>query len=113
MVICIFVDCDGHDDKLDAILHGQEHLAAEIAAIKRTLRTIITKEGTIMTDVTQLTADFEQYKSDVTAAFARLQASIDAAGGVPADVQAAIDALDTEIQGADADANAEDPAPSA
>jgi hypothetical protein len=48
MAVCIFVGCHGHDDKLDAILHGQQHLAAEVATIKRALRLIETREGNIM-----------------------------------------------------------------
>ena len=96
-------------------------LAAQInrrlARIEAALGIIINEEETIVADIEQLTADFNQYKTDVGAAFGRLQASLDAAlaaqGGVPADVQAQMDALDTAIQGADAEAVAEDPAPPA
>jgi uncharacterized protein YoxC len=114
MLACIFPRCPGHDGRqLDEIQHSLQHMAAAVADIQRDLRTVITKEGTIMTDVTTLAADFDKYKGDVTDAFARLQATIDAAGGIPADVQAQIDALDTAINGADAEAVAEDPAPAA
>jgi hypothetical protein len=111
MHVCVFTHCPGHDDKQDVVIHALQELAADSVVIKRYLRTVITKEGTIMTDVTTLTADFDKYKGDVSAAFTRLEASVAAAGGIPADVQTAIDALDAEINGADADANAEDPAP--
>ena len=88
-----------------------------LVRIERELGIVINEEETIVADIEQLTADFDQYKTDVTSAFARLQASLDAAlanqGGVPADVQAQMDALDTAIQGADAEANAEDQPPAA
>lgn len=108
MLACIFPRCEGHGARrYEAILHSLEHLAAEVAEIKADQATIITKEGTIMTDVATVAADFDKYKTDVAAAFARLQASIDAGN---ADAQALAD-LDAAINGADADANAEDPAP--
>lgn len=107
MLLCILPDCRGHVDRLGAMAHNIQHLAAELADIKRDLRTVITKEGTIMTDVATVAADFDKYKTDVTAAFARLQASIDAGN---TDAQALAD-LDAAINGADAEAIAEDPAP--
>jgi len=88
-----------------------KQVSKDLAAIKRVLRIVEQEEEQVMTTVQELRADFDTYKGDVTDAFARLQASIDAAGGVPADVQAAIDDLDTAVKGADAEAVAEDPAP--
>jgi hypothetical protein len=110
---CIFINCSGHEDALQVLIHGQQHLAAELATIRTAIAAVNTKAGKTMTDVATLTADFNTYKGDVSAAFARLQASLDAAlanQGIPADVQAQIDALDTAIHGADDEANAEDPA---
>lgn len=103
MLICIFPECHGHEDRLDAILHGQEH-------ILRVLRTVITKEGSIMTDVDTLTADFDNYKTDVGAALDGLKATVqelkdelaNAGTVVPPEVQAKLDALDADIAAADA-----------
>lgn len=77
------------------------------APIRRALAVITNDEENIMATVAEVAADFDKYKTDVAAAFARLQASIDAGN---TDGQALAD-LDTAIKGADADANAEDPAP--
>lgn len=82
--------------------------------MEQQLHALIEQGEKIMATAQEVHADFDQYKTDVTAAFARLQASLDAAlanqGGIPADVQAELDATDAAIKGADADANAEDPA---
>jgi len=100
MLGCLF-GCEDHEHPVLAILHSLHKLNED--------------QEKIMADIATLGADFAQYKTDVTAAFARLQASLDAAlatqGGIPADVQAEIDATDAAIRGADTEANAEDPAP--
>lgn len=66
------------------------------------------QRSTTMTDpgdvtVAQLTADFTDYRDDVLAKFAALQAIIDAnaGGAIPRDVQDALNALDASIRSAD------------
>lgn len=91
MHFCIKNEC--HDDYLEMLLHGQELLMEEVSKMAATL--------------TQVKADFDKFKQDAKDAFARLKASIDAN---TLDPQALQD-LDDAINGADADAVAEDPAP--
>lgn len=91
MHFCMEHEC--HDDYLEMLLHGQELLMKEVHDMAVT--------------VAQLKADFDRTMTDIKAAFARFQASLDAN---TLDPQALQD-LDDAINGADADANAEDPAP--
>lgn len=89
--------------------HRQEHhdpVVDRLDRIEQQLERVIRTEGELIVDVQTVAADFDKYKTDVAAAFARLQASIDAGN---TDSQALAD-LDAAINGADADANAEDPA---
>jgi uncharacterized protein YoxC len=83
--------CSGHDDVLMAIHHSLEQ---------------------IMADIDGLTADFQKFAADVTTAVDELKTELTAAlaaqGGVPADVQTKMDALDATVQAADAILN---PAP--
>jgi molybdopterin converting factor small subunit len=82
-----------HEDPLDVLIHGQE---------------LLLQLGVqIMATVAQVSADFDKYKTDVAAAFARLQASIDSNG----DNSQALQDLDDAINGADTDANNEDQPP--
>lgn len=62
-----------------------------------------------MTTVDQLAQDFATYQTDVQTDFDELKAQIAASnpGGIPADVQAKIDALDATINAADVAAKAE------
>lgn len=87
MLICIFPECHGHDDRLDAAIHGIEHLAASLADIKRTLRIIISKEGTIMTQ-----------QDNIDAAVAAIGTAVADLRVQTAAVQTAQVGLDAEIQ---------------
>lgn len=124
MVICIFPKCHGHDDKLDAILHGQQHLAAEVADIKRTLRIASKKEDKIMSDqdnidaatiavegeVADLGTKDTQIQAVVTEILALQQAGVDTTALVAAttDLLTAQGADDAQIAALTAAAN---PAP--
>lgn len=98
MLICIFPDCHGHDDRLDAAIHGIEHLAASLADIKRTLRIILTKEGNIMT----AQEDIDATVTAIGAAVTDLQTQMGA-------VRTAQTAFDTEIQALEAAVQAGQP----
>jgi hypothetical protein len=52
-LVCVFPECDdGHEGKpFELLLHGQQHLAAEAAEIRRALRELNTKVGTAMANI--------------------------------------------------------------
>lgn len=60
---------------------------------------------TLMSTVDQLASDFTKYQADVTTALSELKTELATAlaaqGGVPADVQAKLDALDSAVTAAD------------
>lgn len=69
--------------------------------------------ASVQADFDTFKGDVATYVADVKAAFARLQASIDANTLDPqalADLDAAINSSDLDVKAADADANAEDSA---
>lgn len=98
MFPCFHRGCSGHDRELAAIHHTLEHL---------------------VTTVDQLAQDFATFQTDVQTGFDALKAQIAASNpnGIPADVQAKIDALDATINSADVAVKAETttapPAPTA
>jgi hypothetical protein len=82
-------------------------IETRLARIER----LVKREGAeIMADIDTLTADFDTYKGDVTAALGGLKTTVQelrdelAAAGtvVPPAVQAKLDALDADIEAADA-----------
>lgn len=87
MHVCVFTHCEGHKDKLDVVIHALQELAADSVVIKRYLRTVITKEGTIMTS-----------QEDVDAAVAAIGTAVADLGAQNVEIQDAQSKLDIEIQ---------------
>ena len=90
-------------------------IATLAAKVDRLADLIHTFKEQIMATVEQLTADFQTYQGDVTAALGSLQTNVDqlkstvqdlqnqiANGDLPASAQAAVDNLDAQVQAADA-----------
>lgn len=115
--ICIKLGC--HTSPTDILIHGQQiQLANEEQIIQNEI--LILKELREMAaTLAQVKADFETYKGNVTkafadikAAFARLQASIDANTLDPQalqDLDDSVNSANVDALTADTDANAEDP----
>lgn len=120
--VCIHTRCDGHKDPLEAILHGQHHLAdgqaairADLAAIKRELGIVKTEQENFMSDfdtkVAAINASLDTLSADDQRVLADLQALKDSQGTLTPDQDAQLDALLAKVQGEDAAVNAADPAP--
>lgn len=109
MLSCIFPHCPGHDDRLDQLLHGQQHLLNGQDALARLMRAHITEtehdmeniDGELTTlegdenaeqaSLTALTADEERELVD-------LQALKNAGQTLTPDQQARFDTLDAAIK---------------
>lgn len=124
MFACVFFNCAGHDDRIDAILHGQRALARmlrahitetehDMANIDDELTTLEGDEAAEQASLATLTADEKRELAD-------LQALKDAGQTLTPEQEQRFAALDTAIQANEAALDADtasidaaDPAPDA
>jgi hypothetical protein len=118
---CVHRACPGHDDKLDAILHGQQQLAGGQRTILRALRAIHTEQehameeidqelGTLEGDEQAEAASLATLSADETRELADLQSLKDAGQTLTPEQEERFAALDAKMQADKAAIDAEDAA---
>src|SRR5882762_8361029 len=115
---CIQYGC--HTNPTDILIHGQLVIIEQGVAMATTVAQLQAQVDAVTAKLVTLTTDLATAVTDVTAAYARLQASIDAntldpaaladLGTSVAALDDAVSAADVTVTGVDAAANAEDPA---
>lgn len=109
MLICIFPNCNGHDDHLEAVLHGQQAIRRDLAAIKRELGIHHTEQEHHMSEIDDRIADLQAAEDTNTGKLARLITDFESKGELTDEQRAALDALKAEIVGNSDAIDAADP----
>jgi len=73
MVICIVVDCEGHQSILETLLHGQHHIMANLGTINQRLDRIINNQETTVGAI----EDLQAVDADLAAAVTDLSGAVD------------------------------------